>query len=69
MNCWHRAGRMSPSGKVRTCRHFGVAVQECPCVDWSRSPKSDCPCCSGSGFVAIVRGKLAKFADYVENRL
>jgi excinuclease UvrABC ATPase subunit len=59
--CWHR-GRQS--GKHILCIHCGVAVEECPCVSW-RVPDGSCRACSGSGYVAIVRGNVAKFTEYV----
>lgn len=63
--CWHR---LMIRGKHQVCRHCGVAVEECPCVSGYRSPKDGCRCCSGSGWVAIVRGQIEKFIEYVEAR-
>jgi hypothetical protein len=58
--------------KTRTCRFCGVAIEECPCVNWSRTPAENCPCCYSSGWVAIVRGRIAKtveqFNDWAEAR-
>lgn len=59
--CWHRG---KTSGKHLLCVHCGVAVEECPCVTW-RVPDADCRLCDGSGFVAVVRGRLAKFREYL----
>lgn len=56
--CWHRPGKLFPLRNFRVCRHCGVPVEECPCVDYGRSAKSDCPCCEGSGWVGIIRSKL-----------
>jgi hypothetical protein len=58
--CWHRPGRMV--GNVRTCRHCGVAIEECPCVEY-RVVKGGATCaCEGSGWVAIVRSKVMLIA-------
>jgi hypothetical protein len=46
-------------GEIRQCRHCGVAVQECVCFQWRQAAQTDCPACEGSGWVAIVRSKLA----------
>jgi hypothetical protein len=61
--CFHRPGKRTKSGIV-TCRHCGVAIEECLCVDiWSRSVDPNCYCCGGSMWVAIVRGRLAKIQE------
>jgi hypothetical protein len=59
--CWHRA---RPRGKILVCVHCEVAVEQCPCVIY-RVVDADCVYCDGSGYVAIVRGKLAKFREYL----
>lgn len=58
--CWHRPGRRIRFGVL--CRHCGVLIEECPCVEW-RKVRSDCPLCQGGGWVAVVRGRRAKFAE------
>jgi len=63
--CWHRPGRMI--GRTTTCRHCGVAIEECGHEPRKRH-EEPCPCCGGSFWVAIVRGTLAKFAEYLETR-
>lgn len=66
--CWHRPGRLIKSGVFRdgvlvqgevwACRHCGVPVEECPCVEYRISKLgSNCVKCEGSGWVAIVRSK------------
>ncbi len=56
--CWHRPGRIH--GSTWTCRHCAVGISECACVSYSRSPAPGCcPMCEGSGWVAILRSKLA----------
>ncbi len=66
--CWHRSGRVLlaevwRSGEVvrpeiRACRHCGVAIEECPCVQYRVSKLgSNCPACEGSGWVGILRSK------------
>lgn len=62
--CWHRPGR-SIRGEIRACCHCGVAIQECICFSWRGAPLSDCPACEGSGWVGIVRSKLATLAQMV----
>lgn len=62
--CWHRAGKAK--GNVLLCSHCGVAVEECPCVSY-RVPNDTCQICDGSGYVAIVRGKASKFAEYLRH--
>lgn len=59
--CWHRA---RARGSILVCRHCGVAVEECPCVT-NRVPTAGCTYCDGSGYVALVRGKREKFAEYL----
>jgi hypothetical protein len=60
--CWHRMvirkGRM-------VCKHCFVEVSECPCVSF-RQPDGKCPICIGSGWVANLRGQVAKFLEYLE---
>lgn len=63
--CWHRP---KPHGKISVCRSCGVAVEECPCVTWSRSVNADCLLCSGSGWIATVRSEIARFKEYVFDR-
>lgn len=59
--CWHR---LRIAGRHYICRHCSVLVEECPCVTW-RMVQDDCPCCMGSGWVAVVRGQVEKFAGYL----
>lgn len=61
--CWHRPGRRTRSFLM--CRHCGVAIEECPCVKWNRSPADDCPLCQFSGWIATVRIERARFAEYL----
>lgn len=63
MLCWHR-GRARGRGHV--CRHCGVALEECPCAI-HRQPGDDCSYCQGSGWVAVVRGQVQMFRDYIEH--
>jgi hypothetical protein len=60
--CWHR-GRKRKNGHV--CVNCGVACEECPCACY-RAPQGACTACNGSGWVAIVRGNVAKFREYIE---
>lgn len=62
MLCWHRG---KAHGRYYACIHCGVSVEECPCACF-RAPQGSCPCCSGSGWVSIVRGHLAKFMEYLD---
>jgi hypothetical protein len=62
MLCWHR---LRLRGRLQTCAHCGVQIEECPCVNW-RVPDGSCRCCGGSGWVAVVRGQLAKFREYAD---
>jgi hypothetical protein len=64
MGCYHRPGLLR--NKLRTCLHCAVGVEECPCLSWGRTPVGDCPCCLGSGWVAIVCGRIAKFVEAME---
>jgi len=57
--CWHRPGKLFTLRNFRVCRHCGVPVEECPCVNYGRSPVSDCPCCEGSGWVGLVRSRAS----------
>ena len=61
--CWHRPGPLKHG--VRICRHCGVAIEPCPCVDQFTFRKLDdrCTICNGSGWVAIVRGRNEKFQE------
>lgn len=61
IGCFHRPGKLI--GRIRTCKWCGVAIEECPCVNWGRTPQLECPCCISSGWVAIVRGRIAKFLE------
>lgn len=61
--CWHRAGRIV--GRWLTCRHCGVAIEECPCVSYHRVVDESCWCCFGSGYVAIVRSYRAKLRELI----
>lgn len=65
--CWHRCGRVRYFRRVafRVCRHCGVPVEECPCATWGRMPARDCPCCEGSGWVAIIRSKRQTVCDVI----
>jgi hypothetical protein len=67
MRCWHRPGRNRGKTDVRVCRHCGVYVEECPCAPTKRCEPA-CVACQGSGWVAIVRGHVQKFADYLDAR-
>lgn len=62
--CWHRP---RPNAKHLVCAFCGVLIEECPCVVW-RVPYGDCTACDGSGWVAVVRGKGEKFAEYLASR-
>jgi hypothetical protein len=66
VTCFHRPGRSTKSGIV-TCRHCGVAIEQCSCVgQWSRSVDHNCTACLGSMWVAIVRGWRAKLSEALE---
>jgi hypothetical protein len=68
MLCWHRPGRELRHG-IRLCRSCGVLIDWCPCVpDSYRKVDDRCLACGGSGWVAVLRGRLAKFREYVEAR-
>lgn len=61
--CWHRVFMV---GKHKLCKHCGVQVEWCCLSHWRMGTcKSDCPFCRGSGWVAVVRGSAARFADYL----
>ena len=60
--CWHRPGRMY-RGHTRLCRLCGIAIEECPCVSWGRTPDSDCPICEGSGWISIIRSRMQMLRD------
>lgn len=59
--CWHRPGRAFR--QYRLCRHCGIAIEECPCVDWGRSPGQHCSACEGSGWVSVVRSRGRMLRD------
>jgi hypothetical protein len=59
--CWHRPGRLIRT--TRTCRNCGVAIEQCPCVNYFRTPDPFCYCCFASGWVALVRGYRTKLLD------
>lgn len=64
MICWHRPGKMVRN--CLTCRHCGVAIEECPCMPvTARKVDDNCPACLGSGFVAIVRTRYAKYREEI----
>lgn len=64
--CWHRPGKMVRS--TVTCRTCGVAIDWCPCVGpHFRSVDDHCKACGGSMWVAIVRGRIGKFRELLEN--
>lgn len=65
MLCWHR---LRIRGRHHVCKYCGVLVEQCPCVVNFRVADGGCPCCDGSGWVAVVRGKIAKFLEYMEGR-
>jgi hypothetical protein len=52
-------------GERVTCRHCGVLIEQCPCVKLFRSVDDECRCCNGSMWVAVVRGRIAKFAEFL----
>lgn len=54
-------------GHQRYAWHCGVVIEECPHEPRKRY-EDPCPCCGGSFWVAIVRGKIEKFRDYLESR-
>lgn len=54
--CWHRPGPVHRA-EVHLCRYCRVAVEECPCVSFGRTPEPQCRCCEGSGWVGILRGR------------
>jgi hypothetical protein len=64
VRCWHR---LRMRGKIHLCRHCGVLIEECPCVSY-RVSDANCPCCSGSGWVSVVRGHVAKFQEFLDAR-
>jgi hypothetical protein len=65
MMCWHRPGRTLAS-KTVVCRHCGVAIEYCPCVDDTyRKCNRNCSACGGSMWVAIVRGWRAAIATII----
>jgi hypothetical protein len=59
--CWHRLRIVR---RRHLCRYCGVQVEQCPCVI-NRVEDARCVACHGSGWVAVVRGSAAKFAEYV----
>jgi hypothetical protein len=63
--CYHRPGKKI--GKTaRACKYCGVGIEECPCLDWGRTTQPNCPCCLSSGWVAVVRGRIAKCLEVWE---
>jgi hypothetical protein len=67
IHCWHRPGRMSPSGAYVTCRHCGVLIDWCPCVGpHYRSVDVGCTACHGSMWVAVVRGRGDVFRERLQ---
>lgn len=58
--CWHRP--LPRKGK-HVCVNCGVSIEPCPCDQW-RQADANCPACMGSGWVSLVRGKIAKFKEY-----
>jgi hypothetical protein len=68
--CWHRPGRMSPSGNSVTCRNCAALIEWCPCVgETFRHCEKNCGGCGGSMWVAVVRSRLANFRNYLEGCL
>lgn len=61
--CWHRPGRIHRS--TWTCRHCGIAIEECGCVSYSRSPDGKCGACEGSGWAGIVRSKFSAMTQTI----
>lgn len=66
MRCWHRL-RITRN-RLTVCRHCGVEVEECPCVRW-RVVDPKCLFCDGSGWVAVVKGQMQRFREYVDVRM
>lgn len=66
--CWHRPGNLKHFKRItlRVCRHCYVPVEECACLDYGRTPKSDCPACEGSGWVSLVRSRAQGVRDLIE---
>ena len=65
--CWHRPGKISPSGKSVTCRNCGALIEWCSCVSETfRHCDKNRAGCGGSMWVAVVRGRLANFINYLE---
>jgi hypothetical protein len=63
MICWHRPSKQIRSSYV-TCRHCGVVIEECPCVPaGARKVDDKCPACLGSGYVAFVRSRYARYRE------
>jgi hypothetical protein len=44
-----------------------VLVEECPCVKF-RVPDGKCEICNGSGWVAVVRGAVEKYVEYLSRK-
>lgn len=59
--CWHRPGKQYR--QFRLCRTCGIAIEECFCVDWGRTPNSKCPACEGSGWCGVVRSRKQLLLD------
>jgi hypothetical protein len=50
--------------RVQTCRHCGVAIEQCPCVSHFRAAGAqDGPACEGSGWAGLVRSKHAALVE------
>lgn len=64
IDCFHRPGRRLRSGAY-VCRHCGVAIEECPHAPRKRN-EDPCPCCLGSFWVAVVRGRREKIRECME---
>ncbi len=64
--CWHRPGA-AIRGEIRKCRHCGVAIEECPGVEWRKACRLGRNCqCEGSGWVGIIRSKRETLVQTVE---
>jgi hypothetical protein len=65
---WHRPGRKHRGFWL--CRNCGVLIDECPCVPvYANKVADDCPLCLGSAWVAIVRGRYARFHEIIESNI
>jgi hypothetical protein len=64
-DCWHRPGPYTRNHNV-TCRHCGVIIEYCPCVNETfRKCDPNCRCCRGSMWVAVARSRTQKLREYV----